>query len=272
MALPAKPRSYIGVYPDGVPDTYAGVTAFTSATGVTPRLVPYYSGWLEPFQAAFAATAARHGAVPLVQIDPTHISLAKIASGYYDSYLISYAEAVLSYHHPVIVSFGHEMNGNWYSWGYGRTSPVTFVAAWRHIVGLFRAQGAQNVTWLWTINVGRPLGSRIQEWWPGKSYVTWVGIDGYYYYPSYRFASLFGPTIAAVREITHDPILLAETGAPTGTSQPAEVADLFGGIRTYGLLGFVWFDATHIENWHLKGAAALTAFRQGAATFTRPAP
>ena len=28
-----------------------------------------------------------------------------------------------------------------------------FVAAWRHIVTVFRALGARNVTWLWTVNI-----------------------------------------------------------------------------------------------------------------------
>ena len=45
------------------------------------------------------------------------------------------------------------MNGTWYSWGYQHTSPAAFVAAWRHIVTVFRAVGAWNVTWLWTVNV-----------------------------------------------------------------------------------------------------------------------
>ena len=39
------------------------------------------------------------------------------------------------------------------SWGYRHTSPAAFVAAWRHVVNVFRAQGAYNVTWLWTINI-----------------------------------------------------------------------------------------------------------------------
>ncbi len=76
-----------------------------------------------------------------MQIDPTGISIAAIASGHYDSYLSSYAEAVRAYRHPVILSFGHEMNGYWYSWGYLHTPPAAFVAAWRHIVTLFRALG-----------------------------------------------------------------------------------------------------------------------------------
>ena len=135
--LPATPGSYIGLYPEGVPGSYAGVTAFTTATGIRPDVVPYYSGWFEPFQAEFAATAA-NGAVPLVQINPDGVSVAAIAAGRYDAYLSDYAEAVRAYHRPVILGFGHEMNGNWYSWGNQHTSPAVFVAAWRHIVNLFR--------------------------------------------------------------------------------------------------------------------------------------
>ena len=58
-----------------------------------------------------------------MQIDPTNISLAKIADGGYDSYLLSFANAVAAFRHSVIISFGHEMNGYWYSWGY-HTSPA----------------------------------------------------------------------------------------------------------------------------------------------------
>ncbi len=273
FALPTAPGSYIGFYPDGVPMSYAGVTAFTTATKVKPRVVPYYSGWLEPFQASFAATAARDGAVPLVQINPDRTSVARIASGRYDGYLSTYAEAVREYRHPVILSFGHEMNGYWYSWGYQHTAPAVFVAAWRHIVTLFRSLGARNVTWLWTINTihkraGVPSPG---PWWPGSSYVTWVGIDGYYYRSSSMFASLFGPTVAAVRELTRAPILIAETAAAPAAGQPAKIADLFAGIRQYQLLGFVWFNHVHIRDWRLSSPAAAAAFRRGAKTYQRPA-
>ncbi len=228
MILPVKPDSYVGVYAPGVPDSYASVTKFTAQIHIQPRIVVYYSGWFEPFKAGFATTVADHGAVPLVQIDPKNINLAAIASGHYDAYLTSYAQAVRSYHHPVILCFGHEMNGDWYSWGYRHTPPQVFVAAWRHIVTLFRELGAQNATWLWTVNIVRPGGSisRPALWWPGRKYVTWVGLDGYYYKPSWAFAPLFGPTITAIRELTHAPILITETSVSPATNQPAKIADL----------------------------------------------
>jgi mannan endo-1,4-beta-mannosidase len=150
--LPITPDSYIGLYTYGVPNSYAGITAFTKATGIKPRVVVYYSGWQERFKVAFAKTVANEGAVPLVQMNPTRTKIAAIAEGKYDNYLSTYANAVRTYHHQVILSFGHEMNGYWYSWAYTHTSPAVFVAAWRHVVTLFRARGAQNVTWLWTIN------------------------------------------------------------------------------------------------------------------------
>jgi hypothetical protein len=276
FALPATPASYLGWYPAGVPGSYAGVSAVSAATGVKPGLVPYYSGWFEPFQASFAAAAARDGAVPIVQMNPDGVRVAAIASGRYDGYLRGFAGAVRAYHRPVIVSFGHEMNGDWYSWGYSRTSPAAFVAAWRHIVGLFRVLGAQNVTWLWTVNIiDDPHYGKIPSparWWPGRQYVTWVGIDGYYLKPSWQFAPLFGPTIGTVRRLTDAPILIGETGAVPAAGQPAKIGDLFAGIRSYGLLGFVWFNSTNNvgQAFGLNSPAAIAAFRKGASTYGRP--
>jgi mannan endo-1,4-beta-mannosidase len=140
-ALPAKPHSYLGVYVPGVPDSTTAFTTFSARTGTRPNLVVYYSGWYEPFRSSFAAAVAARGAVPLVQIDPASVNLALVAKGWYDKYLTAYAQAVREYGHPVIISIGHEMNGNWFPWGRGRTRPADFVQAWRHIVKVFRAWG-----------------------------------------------------------------------------------------------------------------------------------
>jgi mannan endo-1,4-beta-mannosidase len=262
---------YLGLYERDSSSSYAGVAAFKTATGIRPDVLISYSSWLEPFQTNFATTAAKHGAVPLVQINPFGVSLAKIASGTYDNYLIAYARAVRTYLHPVILSFGHEMNGNWYPWGNTHTSPRVFVAAWRHIVTVFRETGARNVTWLWTVNIMQTGGIPSPAvWWPGDSYVTWVGLDGYYYQPSWTFSSLFGPTIAAIRQLTPDPILIAETGAAADTNQPSKIADLFAGIRLYGLLGFVWFNIAADKDWRIMSTAAVGALRQDAEAYYRP--
>jgi mannan endo-1,4-beta-mannosidase len=276
MHLPTTPQSYLGVYNNEFPTSYGPLTSFAKATRTRPDIAMYYSGWFVPFPTRFANTAAANDVVPLVQMDPSGISLKAIAHRQYDGYLSQYAEAVRHYRHPVILSFGHEMNGNWYSWGYQNTPAKQFVAAWRHIVTLFRVLGADNVTWLWTVNIiNNTQAGKIPSpvaWWPGSGYVNWVGIDGYYLKPSWAFAPLFGPTIGVVSKLTGDPILIAETGAVPAAGQAAKIADLFAGIRSYGLLGFVWFDEPNSmgQNFKITSRAALTAFGKGAKTFTRP--
>jgi mannan endo-1,4-beta-mannosidase len=199
------------------------------------------------------------------------VSIAAIASGRYDRYLNGYAKAVAAYRRPVILSFGHEMNGKWNPWGYQHTPPRVFVAAWRHIVTLFRALGAKNVTWMWTINRVHPPDTAVAPaaWWPGAKYVTWVGIDGYFGTRSVQFASLFGPTVVAVRELTRDPILIAETGATATVGQASKIAELFAGVRMYRLLGFLWFDAVAKRDYRIVSPAAITAYREGAAAEVR---
>jgi len=266
---------YLGVYEPDAPNSYAGVDQFAQAIGRQPNIALYYSSWLKPFQASFATSAVKHGAVTMVQIDATNTSLMSIARGRYDSYWRSYADEVKAFDAPVILSFDHEMNGDWYSWGYRQSSPAAFVAAWRHIVTIFREQGARNVTWLWTINIidGLKDVTGPTPWWPGSSYVNWVGIDGYYYSPSTLFPSLFGPTITDVRELTNDPILIAETGASIAAGQSAKIADLFAGVRTYGLLGFVLFNQDGVrktQSWRIGSPAAYAALRQEAEAYMKP--
>jgi len=274
--LPSTPLSYLGVFVKGFPDSYQPMATFSKKTGSHPDIAMYYSGWYVPFPKGFADSAAQNGAVPLVQMDPTNISLAAISTGKYDAYLSAYAEAVRAYRDPVIISFGHEMNGDWSSWGYRHTSPTTFVDAWRHIVKMFRALGADNVTWLWTVNIINDTQKgripRPDPWWPGSSYVNWVGIDGYYLKLSWQFAPLFGPTIADVHSLTSDPILISETGAVPTAGQPGKIRNLFAGVRAYGLLGLVWFDATNSEglDFSMSSPGALDEFRNGATTITRP--
>jgi len=270
VAPPQSHIRYLGVYEPGSPSSYTGVEEFAKAVGRKPNLVVYYSTWKELFQEKFAETAYMHGATTIVQIEPFGVSLADIVAGKYDAYLISFADQVASFGHTVIISFAHEMNGYWYSWGYTHTSPSVFIAAWRHVVTVFRKQGADNVKWLWQVN---SLSSRIslpREWWPGPQYVTWVGVSGYYYLPGDTFGYLFGPVVADIQQFTNDPVLIAETAAGPQAEQPRAISNLFDGLRAQGDLGLVWFDQHsqgglyHGEDWRLEDSRpALKAFRNG---------
>lgn len=265
------PRTYLGIREPGAPPSYSPVARFVKAVGYQPQLVLYYSGWGENFQTAFAEQLHAHGSEPLVQIEPTDISLAAIAAGRYDAYLRSYAGQVRAYGHPVVIGFAHEMNGAWYSWGWRHTAPATWVEAWRHVVTVFRRQGASNVTWLWTVNRSQPGLGPLPDYWPGSNYVTWVGIDSYYYWPRDTFQSNFAPTIKQVRAITRKPILLAETAIGQISGQATKIPNLFAGIRRDHLLGLVWYDVHQTDppvhqDWRLEGhPAAIAAFRKGLA-------
>jgi mannan endo-1,4-beta-mannosidase len=241
-SLPPSLASYLGVFEPGAPPAYAPVADFAAAAGREPTLLGYYSGWAQPFDTSFAEMIHQHGVIPFVQIDPTDASIDAIADGTYDDYLRSYADSVRGFDHNVVIGFGHEMNAPWYSWGYRYVAPSTFVAAWRHIVTLFRDQGADNVTWVWTIQADEHGTRPIASWWPGAQYVTWVGIDGYYQRPADTFASVFGQTINQVRAFTSEPVLLSETAVGPEAGQVVKIQDLFRGMATYKTLGLVWFD------------------------------
>jgi Glycosyl hydrolase family 26 len=277
-SLPTGRASYLGVYETGPPGTYQWVAEFAKVIGQQPNLIGYYSGWQEPFQGSFAETVHGHGAATILQMDPTYASISLIVAGGYDSYLRSFADSVRDFGQPVVIGFGHEMNANWYSWGYGHVPASTFVAAWRHIVTLFRDQGADNVTWLWTLQADEPGTGTVASWWPGAAYVTWIGIDGYYYRPSDTFVSVFGQTIAQVRAFTDKPVLLSETAVGPEADQSVKIGDLFAGMREYGTLGLVWFDIAqddgiYHQNWRIEDSpAAKVAFRRAASAMTLASP
>lgn len=278
LPKPAKPAlgGYLGVSESGEVASYKVIDSFAASVGRQPNIVLYYSSWLEQFQDHFAAEVHAHGGIPFVQISPGNATLASIAAGRYDGYLRSYADQVKDYGHTVIIGFAAEMNGDWYPWGYRHTSPATFVAAWRHVVTVFRQQAADNVTWIWTINITQPGTGPIQDWWPGSSYVTWVGIDGYYYLRSYTFDNAFLPTIAEVRIFTTRPILLSEVAVGQVAGQAKKIPDLFTGVLANHLLGFVWFNQAqnngiYHQDWQLKAnSAGLSVFRRELKSYRNP--
>jgi mannan endo-1,4-beta-mannosidase len=266
---PAHPL--LGVFELGVPKSYAPVHKFGRAVRSTPRLVLLFTGVGSRFPSGFAKVAHQRGATLLIQINPGTIPLRQIASGAYDGWLRGYARQVARFGHPVVIGFGHEMNGRWYPWGYTHQPASAFIAAWRHMVTVFRHNGANGAVWLWTISHHIKYTAPLHSYWPGERYVDWVGIDGYYYHRSDNYAGVFGHKIRQVRAITHDPILLSEVGIGQVAGQPAKLPGLFAGAAGDNLAGLVWFDVAqhgglYKQDWRLEGhRAALKAFRRGLA-------
>jgi glycosyl hydrolase family 26 len=269
---PAPPRSdalALGMYAPGVATSYTPEQEFTAATGVHPSVVLAYSALRAPFNTGFARLALAHGATPFIQLMPGSVPMRAVASGAEDTRLRADAAQVKNLGHQVMLSFAPEANGTWYGWGWSHTPPAEWVAAWRHVVTVFRQAGAVNVTWVWTVNVTFPHSGPVADYWPGAAYVGEVGIDGYLVRPSDTFTSLFGSVLSAVRKLTTRPVILSETavGPAAGT---AAIGRLFAGARANKIGLLVWFDEAqhdglYHQDWRLEDdPAALAAYRAAA--------
>jgi mannan endo-1,4-beta-mannosidase len=255
----------------GVVAPVRSLSGYPASTGVSPNIAEFYVTFGSPFWSGAFNAAESIGAVPLMQWNPEGLGIASIAAGSEDAYLRRFAAAVRAYECPVILSFGHEMNGDWFPWGYQHTRPAVFVAAWRRIVDIFASQRASNVTWLWTVNAQPPGNndvSPLAPWWPGPAYVSWVGVDGYYRSAGDTFESLFGNTLPQIRQLAPDaPVLITETAVDVKAPEAlAQLADLFSGVGSQHLRGLVWFDIKAEEDWALEdNPTVLAAFRAAAA-------
>jgi hypothetical protein len=248
----------IGVFAPGEWNSWSPVQQFSQQAGQAVRYVLDYLGPDEQFPVQLGKLAAQHDTEPVLQLQPT-MSMADIAAGRDDAYLHSLARQVSGYGYPVMLSFAPEANGDWYQYGWTRTPPAQYQAAWKHVMAEF--SGVRNVTWMETVNINYhgsgPLADYIV---PG----VMIGIDGYYGYPSgHSFESVFGSTLAQVRAKTHAPVMISETAILGSTDQAADIPNLIQGVRQNHLAGLIWFnqDKGQGQDWPLTpaGAAALRA-------------
>ena len=244
-ALDDPDGKFFGIEANGSPDSISPAQEVSALVGRNPNLLGQYVEWGKAFDKAAADRATTYGALYYMAWEPFGTTVTSIAGGGSDAYVTSVAKAVRAFGGPVALSFGHEMNGNWYPWGTKDSTPAEFVAAWRHIHGLFAAAGATNVIWIWNPNIINPMPDvELAPFWPGSAYVNWVGITGYFATTGPdTFAGVYGPTISEVRRFTSKPVLIAETAVETGPDEVAGIKNLIGGVKaSAGVIGFVWFD------------------------------
>jgi hypothetical protein len=253
------------------PQVTAHVRSFQKVTGTRIQMVEFYNAFTKPFQRWEAQQAAALGDLPLIQLNPRHISLARIAAGRYDGMIRRYAQSVRDFRCRVVISFGHEMNGWWYTWGLPWTKPAAFIAAWRHIHDIFAEEGASNVIWSWDpSHQYRYRATMASAWYPGNAYVNWVGIDGYLG-SGQTFGQVFATQLRNIRHVTSRPVYLAETGVAGGPDESWQIAGLFAALKTYHLNGLVWFDLNRKQPWRLEGRpAALAAYRRAVTRLRNP--
>jgi hypothetical protein len=269
---------YIGVFEPGEQGSYQTVNQFGSDTGRQPQIDLSYSPWNQSFNSQFADTIRNANGIPFIEILPKGISMGSIADGHWDSYIRLFAKQVREFRSQVVIGFAPEMNGTWYSWGDGNTPSSVYIAAWRHVVDMFRTAGASNVTWLWVVNEVDSAELPVKLWWPGANYVTWVGIDGYYYEPTDTFDSVFGLALSEVRSLTSKPVLVSETAVGPGPQATAQIKGIFKGVVSNHLIGMVWFDQSqsggqYARNWRIEGdPTRIAAFRAGVQSLQGASP
>jgi hypothetical protein len=244
-ALADPDGKFFGIEADGSPDSLNPATEVAASVGRNPNLLGQYVGWGTAFDKTAAAGALGYGALYYMAWEPFGTTLSAIAAGQSDHYVSSVAKAVRAFGGPVAISFGHEMNGNWYPWGTSQSTAAQFVAAWRHIHDLFAAAGATNVIWVWNPNIVNPMPDvELAPYWPGGAYVDWVGLTGYFATTGpHTFSGVYGPTMTEVRRFTSKPVIIAETAVETGPDEVSSIRSLIGGVKSNSkVLGFVWFD------------------------------
>jgi membrane-bound metal-dependent hydrolase YbcI (DUF457 family) len=217
-------RVAIGLYVPSEEDEPGALERFTHAFGRQPAILHIYKNWSElPFDHAALDAIWARGSMPLVTWEPwgefegTGIPLAEIAGGARDAYIAEAARGAASWGGDLFVRFGHEMNGGWYPWGGPLGNPpALYKAAWRRIVAIFRQEGADNVSWVWT-----PYADAVRlpfkRYYPGDEWVDWVGLDGFNWgRPFASFHNIFTDSYEKLARLTAKPVMIAETGSVEG--------------------------------------------------------
>jgi hypothetical protein len=174
---------------------------YSSAAGkrlsvVTWFAATYEGGRIKTWNGNYADSLARVkrlGALSLIKFSTQQdgatsqqknaADLRKISMGAWDDYFANAAQVVRDFGGPVFISIDHEMNGNWYPYSQAYpNSGVTandFILAWRRIVDVFRKNGANNAAFVWSPNVPDVGGIPFSAYYPGDSYVDWIGVSFY---------------------------------------------------------------------------------------------
>jgi hypothetical protein len=261
-------KKYFGATFDGVPKDLGPVQSYASQVGRTPTMLEYYLGWGDAPQADQTRAVWENGQLPYIAWEPHKATLAQIASGSEDPYIVDTARTLRAINVPVAISFAHEMNGAWYPWGTKDATAAQFVKAWRHVHDVFQDEGVSTVIWVWSPNVINPVPQvALKPYYPGDGYVDWIGVVGYYARTGAQdFQSLFGPTFRQIRTFTQRPFLLAETGSQPNPRKSAQITELLKTVAgRRDIVGFIWFNLNKETDWRVDSSpGTLAAFRAAA--------
>lgn len=250
----------------------SAVSRLEAKVGRRLAAVMWYEHWAGPSSQFvghdFEAVLAQ-GAVPVLtwmSDDPTAAgypllngqtayTCRAIASGVHDAYVRRWAVGIRGLRMPVMVRLDHEMNGDWYAWspGVNGNTPADYVAMWRHVHGLFAAEGATNVRWVWSPNVAYGCSTSIAECYPGDDFVDWVALDGYNWgddghgHTWHSLVEVFASTYLELTLVTSKPLMIAETASVEAADATAKAEWISAGFAELTralpkVEALIWFD------------------------------
>lgn len=279
-AAPASaeaPRQ-LGVYLPGGGGSASTLDAYASMVGRRPDIFLVFRNMAGPllYSSEISNLRAR-GETPMVTLEPYLssgvASLPDIAAGKYDAYFRKEADAVRGLGMTVMIRFAHEMNLLSSDWGPNKAGNTgsAYADAWRHIVTVFRAEGATNVQWVWAPNVdygGRPFN----QFFPGDEWVDYIGLDGYNWGTSGSesfadFSKIFASSYATITQLSTKPLIITETAASeAGGNKAAWIEETF--LETIPqemprISGVIWFNEDKERDWPVNSSqASLDAYRK----------
>ncbi|NOZ34601.1 MAG: hypothetical protein GXO80_04800 [Chlorobi bacterium] len=130
------------------------------------------------------------------RIDPIW-NLKEIINGKHDTALTAWFEEAKNTKENLLVEFGTEMNGYWFSWNgkyYGAGTkneygdpdypdgPEIFRDAYRHIIDICNEVGVENITWFFHFDVNSDPDEDWNDpvfYYPGDNYIDWLGVSTY---------------------------------------------------------------------------------------------
>ena len=260
------------------PGKPADLNAYISAAGRNPAIVMWFQSFDEPlYYSNQLPTVDSLGATPMITWVPVHagvgIRLRDIATGAEDTYLKQQAASAGAWGKPMFIRFAHEMNLTSSPWGPGvdGNTSADYIAAWRHVVTIFRDAGATNVSWVWSPNVDCGGRCPFDSFYPGDSWVDWVALDGYNYGPVadepwMSLAQIFGSSYDELTALTTKPLMIAETASTeTGGDKAAWITNSFLTDipdRAPHVRAVIWFQRTGETDWRINSSpTAQAAFR-----------
>lgn len=256
-----------------------------------PKYVMFYRDLNRPFPSRAIDAVARHGATAVVSLElwtwhgrREGSYLPAINQGDFDEFLRSWARAAKEDGRRVLLRFGFEFNGDWFTWS---GEPAAYVAAFRHAHDIFRDVGAGNVEWVWAPNIVScpdTDANDMHRYYPGDDYVDWVALDGYnfgdHHDEWHRWQSFEDVYAAALRDFARrygdKPLIITEFGCAPGKpgQRAAWIREAFGCLQRFPQVrAAIWFNydkrRENEPDWRIdRDPEALKAFNE---TFAAPA-